>query len=98
MTFFSWKAKPNELDEATIYGPYQDGIPKMTNQRFLATSVLNENGDIWVIGGISAGKRVFSDSTEVYKYKPRGEGQWLKGAPIPDDYRDTGIVSHCTVR
>ncbi len=68
----------------------------MTQKRYYSSSVLNEDGDMWVLGGIASD--IASDTTEVYAYKPNGEGVWKKGPPLPPDYKDTGIESHCTVR
>ena len=70
----------------------------MNNARFLASSVLTKEGDMWVMGGSSNREGVDSDSTEVYQYEANGKGRWTKGPPLPGDYRDTGIESHCTVR
>ena len=75
---------------------FPEGIKPMSQKRFYASSVLDENGDIWVLGGTAENNQ--SDSTEVYVYKPKGEGSWRKGVPLPQDFRDTGIESHCTVR
>ena len=68
----------------------------MEFKRFYASSVLNDNGDMWVLGGTALNNA--SDTSEVYAYQPRGKGQWQKGPPLPPDYRDTGLESHCTVR
>ena len=69
----------------------------MTHARSYASAVLNENGDIWILGGTAEDQA--SDSTEVYEYAPRGEGRWRKGPQLPAYYRgDIGIESHCTVR
>ena len=43
-------------------------IPGMTQQRHRASSVLDINGDMWVLGG-SANSSA-SDSTEIYEYIP----------------------------
>ncbi len=68
----------------------------MKNTRRFASSVLDGNGDMWVLGGTADNNA--SDSTEVYDYRPKGAGTWRKGHALPPDYRDTGIESHCTVR
>ena len=73
----------------------------MTNRRLYASSVLNTDGDIWVIGGVAKNRGNDSDkadSTEVYQYRPNGKGKWTISIPLPRDYRDTGIERHCTVR
>ena len=70
----------------------------MNSARFLASSVLNKDGDMWVIGGTSTVRGRNADSTEVYKYQPKGKGLWTTGDQLPGAYRDTGIASHCTVR
>ena len=68
----------------------------MAHARSYASAVLNEDGNIWILGGTAEDQA--SDTTEVYEYAPRGEGRWRKGPQLPPDYRDTGIESHCTVR
>ena len=68
----------------------------MKFKRYYASSVLDNKGNMLIMGGTAANKQ--SDSTEVYEYLPRGQGHWEKGLPLPGDYRDTGIESHCTVR
>ena len=73
-----------------------DGIKPMNHKRYYASSVLDENGNIWVMGGTA--EDAASDTTEIYEYKPKGHGVWRKGPQLPGDYRDTGIESHCTVR
>ena len=51
-----------------------DGIKPMAHKRFYASSVLNKDGNLWVLGGTAQDKA--SDTSEVYEYKPRGEGTW----------------------
>ena len=68
----------------------------MAQRRYRASSVVNEKGDMWVLGGVSGNSS--RDSTEVYVYSPKGEGTWRTGAPLPSAYRDSGIESHCTIR
>ena len=70
----------------------------MTQKRHQAASVLDKNGDIWVLGGTSNSSA--ADSTEIYNYRPasRGYGRWRKGFPLPQALRDTGLQSHCTVK
>ena len=68
----------------------------MLYKRSRATSVINKDGNLWVIGGTADNKAV--KSTEAYEYKPLGRGAWGPGPQLPIDYRYTGIESHCTVR
>ena len=69
----------------------------MSKKRYYGASVLDPNGDMWVIGGTA--NSFNADSTEVYQYKPRPRsGTWRKGHPLPTSLRDTGIESQCTVR
>ena len=70
----------------------------MAHARSFASAVLNEDGNLWILGGADANQDKASDTTEVYEYAPRGEGRWRQGPQLPPDYRDTGIESHCTVR
>ena len=92
--FSSWKYK----EDPSGVVDHVDGIPGMKHTRFYASSVLNEDGDMWVIGGAAPGSDNASDTTEVYTYLPRGKGKWRTGPALPPAYRDTGIESHCTVR
>ena len=81
-------------------------IPGLTEKRYQAASVLDVNGDMWVLGGTSNSSA--ADSTEIYNYKPprrtldqleAGEGgTWRKGFPLPEALRDTGLQSQCTVK
>ena len=70
----------------------------MTHKRHQAASVLDKNGDLWVLGGTSNFSA--ADSTEIYNYKSadRGFGNWRKGFPLPQALRDTGLQSTCTVK
>ena len=89
---------------------HKNGIPSMTQKRYRVSSVLNENGDMWVLGGVSQlinnetdinGVRQININhlmTEVYEYLPDGAGRWRTGRPLPAAYRDSGIESHCTIR
>ena len=83
---FRWKTE----------GYKEGGIKSMAHARSYASAVLNEDGNLWILGGTAEDQA--SDTTEVYEYAPRGEGIWRKGPQLPPDYRDTGIESHCTVR
>ena len=60
-------------------------ITEMTHKRFYPSSTLDKNGNIWVLGGTANSSN--ADSTEVYEYKPGGNGLWRKGYPLPVDYR-----------
>ena len=68
----------------------------MSHSRYRASSVLNKEGNMWVFGGTSYNSS--SQDTTVYDYKAGGKGAWKIAQPLPEDYRDTGIESHCTVR
>ena len=79
----------------------------MKQKRFLATAVRQDDGKMWVIGGIdpSASKKTVDPSyTEEYTYqrstrnRNRNLSKWKGGAPIPQDYRDSGVIGHCTVQ
>ena len=74
-----------------------DKITEMTQKRYYGASVLDPNGDMWVLGGTANSSN--ADSTEVYQYKPLPRsGRWRKGYPLPTALRDTGIESQCNVR
>ena len=69
----------------------------MTHKRYYAASVMDDKGNMWVLGGTHDSKN--ADSTEIYQYRPKPRhGRWRKGYPLPADLRDTGISSHCAVR
>jgi len=70
----------------------------MGNKRSYGSSVLDKNGDMWVIGG-SANSSA-ADSTEIYNYQSadRGFGNWRKGFPLPQLLRDNGLENTCTVK
>lgn len=65
----------------------------MLEKRHQASSVLDENGNIWILGGVDGSSA--ADSTELYDYRRR---RWRKGKPLPSELRDSGLSSHCTVR
>ena len=69
-------------------------IAPMQQPRFRASSTLNNNGDLWVLGGTHD---VSSNplTTEVYLSNQK---RWNIGNPLPPALRDTGIDSQCTVR
>ncbi len=72
-------------------------MPKMTQKRYRAATVLNEDGDMWVLGGTY--DSTASEATEVFRYQARtNSGSWTRGRPLPDDLRDSGIESHCVVQ
>ena len=71
----------------------------MGGTRKFSGSVLDQNGDFWILGG-SGGYNDASDSTEIYNYQSavRGFGRWRKGFPLPTELRDTGLESQCSVK
>jgi hypothetical protein len=72
-------------------------MASMTHKRYQAASVLDDRGDIWVLGGTHDSRA--ADTTEVFQYQsPPRKGRWRKGRPLPADLRDSGISSHCAVR
>ncbi len=72
-------------------------IPSMNDKRHYAASVLDQNGNLWVIGGHHDSQA--AGSTEVYEYKaPPREGRWRRGYPLPSELRDTGLSDHCAVK
>ena len=73
----------------------------MTEPRQNSASTLDENGNMWVIGGLASNDKNQTDnsiSTEVYEYRIEGTGVWKKGYELPSILRDTGIQSHCVVK
>lgn len=68
----------------------------MIEKRHGAASVIDENGNLWVLGGTYDSKS--ADSTEIYDYKSNGRGTWKQSYPLPGVLRDTGLDSHCAVR
>ena len=67
----------------------------MREERYYATTVLNDDGNMWVMGGYAGNNP--KKATEIFKYKaPPRKGRWKKGKPLPADLRDSGIESHCS--
>ena len=60
-----------------------------------AAAVMNEEGNMWVIGGTSDDSGL--NGTEVYHDGSNGTGKWTQGPMLPVGLRG-GIESHCTVR
>ena len=91
-----FRAKNHDFSPHIFHSSW-DKIPNMGQTRHLSASILDPNGDMWVLGGSSNSSA--ADSTEIYQYKPqsRGFGRWRKGFPLPPDLRDTGVESHCSV-
>jgi hypothetical protein len=61
--------------------------------RHYAASVLDERGNLWMLGGVNGTSA--ADSTEIFDFRSR---RWRKGRPLPSDLRDSGIAYHCAVR
>ena len=100
---YSFNFIPNEIVKNNGISIFEyflfswDKITEMTQKRYYGASVLDPNGDMWVLGGTANSSN--ADSTEVYQYKPRPRsGRWRKGYPLPTALRDTGIESQCNVR
>ena len=68
-------------------------ISPMAEQRLYAKASLDEDGNLWVVGGTH--ENTVSLTTEVYLYE---EKRWTRGYELPQSLRDTGIESHCIVR
>ena len=68
----------------------------MKLQRDRAASSLTKNGNIWIIAGSNEMEEGLT-STEMYDYRPKGNGKWRKGPNIPKDLPG-GLESHCAVR
>ena len=64
----------------------------MLEQRFRPSATLDEQGNMWVLGGSNDTRG--SDSTEIFDFRRK---RWRKGRPLPGEYRDSGLDSHCTV-
>ena len=73
----------------------------MIENRHLSASTLDINGDLWVIGGIDDNIQNQTDNsvtTEVYEYRPEGNGLWRSGYELPGLLRDFGIQSQCVLQ
>ena len=68
----------------------------MTQKRSYGSASLNQDGNLWMIGGSS--DKEDGISTEIYGYKPKGNGRWKKGPTFPRNYGYSGIDSQCTVK
>ena len=68
----------------------------MTQKRSYGSAALDQDGNLWMIGGSS--DKDEDMSTEIYKYKPKGKGGWKKGPTFPMGYGFSGIDSQCTVK
>lgn len=65
----------------------------MAHKRNHASSVLDADGNLWVLGGVDGSDN--ADSTEIFDF---GNDRWRKGRPLPAELRDSGLNSHCAVR
>ena len=68
----------------------------MSTERYYPSSVINQDGNIWVIGGTGKDDNGLR-STEIYEYQPKGKGRWKMGPNIPKELVG-GLESHCSVR
>ena len=68
-------------------------IAAMEQPRFRASSTLDKNGFLWILGGINNSNTL--RTTEVYSSNQK---RWRDGYQLPPALRDTGIDSQCTVR
>ncbi len=64
----------------------------MKYKRNRAAAVLNEEGDLWVIGGINGSDSAYS--TEIFDFRRR---RWREGTPLPNGLHQSGISSHCAI-
>ena len=69
-------------------------IATMNQPRYRASSTLDNDGFLWVLGGTHDNSSTLL-STEVYFSDQK---RWRDGYPLPPALRDTGIDSQCTVR
>ena len=71
----------------------------MNYPRHFATAELDNDGNMWMIGG----RKILSDSdvsdaapdSEVYKIDSK---EWIPDVPLPKELKDGGVTDHCTVR
>jgi N-acetylneuraminic acid mutarotase len=73
-----------------------DGIKPMKTARDRAAATIDQDGNIWVIGGQNAETEGLT-TTEIYDYQTKGTGKWREGPEIPNDLPG-GLDSHCVVR
>lgn len=63
----------------------------MTYKRNSAAAVLDEDDNMWVLGGSSTSDKA-APSTEIYQYRSK---RWRRGRPMPSSLRDTGLgITH----
>ena len=76
-------------------------MQEMNEKRYLAASVLDEDDNMWVLGGYEdtdPSEVTTSKTTEVFQYSPPPrQGRWRRGSPLPSSLRDTGLESHCAL-
>ena len=65
-------------------------MPPLEQKRSWASSVLDKDGNMWVIGGKNGKSSVIQ--TAKYHYR------WQNGKPLPQELTLSGIEGHCTVR
>ena len=61
-------------------------MEEMSVARHYAAAVLDESGDLWMLGGVSHGSAA-ADSTEIFDFRRR---RWRKGRPLPAYLRSVG--------
>ena len=88
----------NNLDKCYKYDPFTNkwnykDMPKLKHARNFASSNIDKDGNLWVIGGASGSKA--AESTEIFDFQKQ---RWRRGLPLPKELRDSGLSSHCSVR
>ena len=63
-------------------------MEEMSAARHYAAAVLDERGDLWMLGGVSHGSAA-ADSTEIFDFRRR---RWRKGRPLPAHLRSVGAT------
>ena len=72
-------------------------MTSMKHKRYLAAAVLDNDDNMWVLGGTANSKP--AEGTEIFRYQPPPRtSRWRRGRPLPEDLRDSGLQSHCAVR
>ncbi len=91
------KSGATNIKKCQTYEPLSNtwlkNTTSMHHKRHRAASVLDEDGNMWVLGGIDGSDS--ADSTEVFDFASR---RWTRGYPMPSELRDSGLSSHCAVR
>ena len=76
-------------------------MPEMNEKRYLAASVLDEDDNMWVLGGYEdtdPSETSTSKTSEVFQYSPPPrQGRWRRGSPPKEHVEESSHSDEVTI-